>query len=221
MRGAAPRSLEQTSAVTVHIPVFASWGDTRCDASGNVYFQVFTGSDDGTIWLSAYYAPRAAEQLRGKQYVAISDASGRLIKQLPSYLPDKHQGQTGAKTLEGNAALGKDGNLYLLGPEKIIVMSESGEVLRTIKFEKTNPQQIAMRVDVSDGLVAITLTTVDKNTPHDEYLVLDSLTGNPFGLYEVDPTAPSKSMLCFNRQDGFTFLGGDKASVKFLHYALR
>jgi hypothetical protein len=303
---ALPRHLEETSSVTVRIPDLPSLGETQCDESGSIYFQVFTGSldkgtilkvsadgakstiydlptetgeggrdlyqalsvtpsgmvrvlyqqektgslyvgefaedgslkgstrldapdkvigkdfvafDDGTVWLSAYYAPRAAEALRGKRYAAVFDPSGRVIKQLESFLTARNFNQIGPKSAEGNVVLGKDGNLYVLAPDKVVVITESGKVLRRIKFTKTNPEQFATRIDASGGLLAITLTTAQKNEASQQFLLLDSFSGQPFGLYDL--AGPERALLCFDRQDGFTFLGGDKSSTKFLHYALR
>ena len=193
--------------------------ETRLSSVDHIRVKYFVSFEDGSVWLNAYYGEQAPEQMRGRRYSAIFDPSGKLVKELDSFMPNVDLHDTRAKTLEGDVALGQDGNLYLLTATQVIVISQSGEVVRKIKFTKTSTDQIAEEVKVSNGLVAITLSTVENIRPNSRYLVMDSMTGQVFGAYELSNT--NKMMLCFDREEGFTFRGGDKTTSWFERYAVR
>ncbi len=193
--------------------------ETPLSSVDHIRVKYFISFEDGSVWLNAYYGARAPEQIRGKRYAAIFDPSGKLVKELDSFMPNVDLHDTGPKTLEGDVALGQDGNLYFLTATQVIVISQSGEVVRKIKFTKTSTDQIAEEIKVSNGLVAITLSTFENNRPHNRYLVMDSMTGQLFGAYALSNT--NRMMLCFDREEGFTFRGGDKTSSWFERYAVR
>src|SRR6185437_298090 len=163
---------------------------------------------NGTMLFSGHYRATAAPDLKGKRYVALFQPSGKLLRKLD---------QTGAKDVkvdqpatslpEGAATIGRDGNAYLLTPDKVLVVSASGQVQKKISFTKPDPTFSAVGVQYSEGLLAISFTKAGTpKAPESlfQYLVLNASTGEPLGLYEPTPETGNDN-ICFSRREGFVF----------------
>jgi len=164
---------------------------------------------NGTMLFSGHYRATAAPDLKGKRYVALFQPSGKLLRKLD---------QTGAKDVkvdqpatslpEGAATIGRDGNAYLLTPDKVLVVSASGQVQKKISFTKPDPTFSAVGVQYSEELLAISFAKAGTaKAPENlfQYLVLTASTGEPLGLYEPTPETGNDS-ICFSRREGFIFL---------------
>jgi len=102
--------------------------------------------------------------------------------------------------------VGPDGNAYMLLPDRVLVISQSGTVLRTLPFEKYDRDVRAVNLFVSGGLVTVLFYKQVKQSLDATLLVMDGNNGERFGYY-----APSADLgnnpICFNRSDGFIFMG--------------
>jgi hypothetical protein len=177
---------------------------------------------DNLLW-KGVYANSAAPVLAGKSYCAAVDAAGRVTKELTSKVTlAPANTKTDSKSLpEGAIAVGSDGNAYLLLPAEVDVISQTGTILRKLPFTKPDPESRAVNLNVSGGLLAITLTRMRQQRIETTLLVLDANTGDIFGYYR-----PSEELgnnpVCFSRAQGFTFLGRDKSGkISFTTALLR
>lgn len=182
----------------------------------------FVAFESGSMLVSAFYLPDAPEGLRGKSFMALFDESGQMRKKIHGELPSVDLGNVFQHLREGNATVGADGNLYLLTPDHILVLSESGEIVRRIKYEKPDGGT-ASQIAVSHNLISIWLLKEGaQNHISSEYLVLDLFTGKPFGFYlpgeELRQTGIAVS---FSNQEGFTFFDSVDGHVKLISAPLR
>jgi hypothetical protein len=176
---------------------------------------------NGTVLYSGVYTNDAAAELAGTAYAGLFQPSGKLLKRLDR-LRDKTKvdEQESARFPEGGATLGRDGNVYLLTAERVLVISQSGSIQREITFTKPSPQFSAVRVQYSDGWLAITFAKPERPAVVMQYLVLNASDGTPLGLYE--PTEDTgNDNVCFTRHEGFRFTTFEHGRVKLITAPLR
>lgn len=177
--------------------------------------------DDQSVLFTGYYDEKAPKRLSGKQYAALFDARGKLLKELNLSLADVDVASAGEKLREGGAARSEDGMLYLLEPKEVIVTTASGEVLRRIPFNKPDPKSTTSNIRVSGSLISIGFMTFDNGrVVKKEFLVLNATTGEPFGLYQPAPELGSDEV-CFSGDTGYTFVESTKGHYNIFKAALR
>lgn len=195
---------------------------TALEFPEHMSIESFVAFESGSMVLSAFYLPDAPAELRGKSFMALFDESGRIKRKLNGELSSVDLNNVFHRLREGNATLGPDGNLYLLTPDKVIVISESGEIVRRIKYEKP-AGGTASQISVSRNLLAIWLL---KEGPQkqvsSEYLVLDLSTGKPLGFYiPGEEFAKAGIAVSFSYKEGFTFFDTGSGHVKLLSAPLQ
>ncbi|HET9839962.1 MAG TPA: hypothetical protein VFR84_17170 [Candidatus Angelobacter sp.] len=176
---------------------------------------------NGTAFLSGYYRSDAPADLIGKAYIGIFHPSGKLLKQL-NRLGEKGKVDPPAagRFAEGATTVGRDGNVYLLTASKVLVISSSGTLKREIPFTKPGPEFSAVRVQYSDGWLAISFAKPEKPAILYQYLVVNASDGSALGLYEpTEETGNSND--CFSRHDGFLFTTVEHDRVKLITAPLR
>jgi len=194
---------------------------TTLDVPDHVTPQEFASFENGEVVFYGYYDKDAPEALKGHRYIGVFAPSGKLMKKIDD--AEHLDLDQFAKHLQSGAAtLGSDGNVYLLRDKEVVVISQSGEVLRRLPFDKNPSDAIPMKVVYSDGLLAIFLSVAQKDMPFllRRYLILDSSSGEQRGFY-----APSKETssddVCFSRKEGFTFIHNIKDTLYLIQAALR
>lgn len=182
----------------------------------------FRVATDGTILVGGFFTKYAAKELQGKGYLGLFDKSGKLRKELgKEVMNDVDFAAVSTNLLEGAAASGSDGNFYFLQGAEILVISEYGEVVRRIKIQRPDKESSASKVDLSDDLLSVEFLKSDKDgVLHAEFLVLQTATGQPFGLYK-----PSEDLgddcICFSRRNGYLFSRLENGKVQLLSARLR
>ena len=175
---------------------------------------------NGSTLFAGHYRSDAPQDLRGKRYVGLFQDSGKLLKRLDSVNDDTQLQPDPARFREGGEIIGRDGNVYLLTSDQVVVISPSGGILRKISFAKPEAGYSAVRLQYSDGLLVISFAKPAKPEVMYRYSVLDALDGSPFGLYE--PTEETgNSNVCFSRHDGFSFLPVKNGRVTLVIAPLR
>jgi len=92
--------------------------------------------------------------------------------------------------------------LYVLSSDKVTVMSETGGIVRRLRFRKSDPETTAVRLNVSDGLLSIVLAKTGKDQVQiRKYLVMYAVTGEKFGYYEPSEELGNTDVCC-SRTDG-------------------
>jgi hypothetical protein len=192
-------------------------GPVRLETPEHLQVQNFAVFNDGSVLVAGYFNQNASSKLEGEKYAAIFEASGKLRKRFP-------QGAMGTVDIkpklayipDGAAALSEDGNLYLLGSDEILVFSSSGQVIRRLKFKKPDTETAVSRFNLSKGLLAITLSKVDKkNQIQRQYLVMSATSGDVLGWY-VPSAETGSNDVCFNNAEGFIFMGSDAGNKMYL-----
>jgi len=174
----------------------------------------------GTVLFSGYYRSDAPADVVGNAYVGLFQPSGKLLKKL-GHLNEKIATPEKGNPAEGGTTVGRNGNVYLLTANKVLVISPSGRIEKEITFTKPGPEFSAVRVQYSEGLLAISFAKPGKDqVVLYQYLVLNASDGSLLGLYE--PTEETgNSNVCFSRHDGFLFLTGDKNTLNLTTAPLR
>jgi hypothetical protein len=178
---------------------------TKIDQFASFVVEEFVAFNNDVLFVLAFPLPTEADQ-KLTRYAAMVNSSGQQVSVPKLDLPKFDTQSTGFS--EGGAAAGSDGNLYLLEPEEVIVVSQSGEVLRHLRFKKPSADFSTVKIRISAGLAAIWFSKpVEDHRVTTELLVLDTVSGKEVGRYSLAPELEYRSPLCFSRQEGFTFRG--------------
>ena len=159
---------------------------------------------NGTRLFAGHYRRDAPSDLKGKRYVGLFQASGKLLKRLNEVDKETRTEEQAGHLPDGATTIGADGNIYLLTSDKVLIISASGTIQKKIAFTKPNPDFSAGRVQFSEGLLAISFAKIGKPETIFQYLVVNASTGEPFGLY-VPTVETGNNNVCFTRHDGFVF----------------
>lgn len=214
--------LAQDAKQQLHIFSFDSDGnekhDTKLEIPENVLIVDFAVFDNETILVTGFYSRNAPEALRGKSYAAIFDQSGQWLKDMTRRISvDAVSSDSDGPLTYVYMRPGKDGNLYLLKPSAVLVISPGGEIVRRIKFVKPDPSLEAIGLNIADGVVLIELG--DKPAPgthrNPKYLVLDTATGKKYGFY-AQPSEVKGRLASFSREEGFLFVSDEKGTFKLV-----
>ncbi len=176
--------------------------------------RVFAVFDSGVAIVGGSFNRTAPKPLLGTSLFGVFSPSGKLLRRLDGLAGIDKSAKP--KFYEGYAAFGSDGLLYILQPnEEIVVMSESGEIVRTIQYHKTVRDAIASHIVVSGNLAVVELHIVSNPSELSRILllVINLATGETFRLYEADPEL-GRGMVNFSSKDGFTFLRLSKGRLQ-------
>jgi len=201
------RSSSYDAYVFLFDPDFSGASKTKLELPEHLRVGSFAAFESGTILVTGYFDEHADKKAQGKSYAALFQASGKLKIVVAGRFANVDLASVRKKLSEGGAALGEDGFLYLLRPDEIVVISESGTIVRRMPFKKPNPELLAVRALVSGGLVVVDLLKSEALGKEfkAQFLVLNASTGERVGLYEPEP-ALGNTLLCFSRSTGFAFL---------------
>lgn len=180
--------------------------------------------DSGAIFFWGHYDEPAPEKLRGQPYVALVDPSGRTILRLRSLPISQIEEASLSDVHEGGGTVAEDGNLYFLSKQDIVVISQTGNVIRRLRFEKPDPKSTAIGIRVSAGLAAIVLAIPLPDVKHGvklAYLVVDTFSGDVRGYYELPDNLRSARDVCFSRKEGLSFIGPESGQMKLITAPLR
>ena len=164
----------------------------------------FAAFDNDVFFVEGDISETLGSQKTSRPYAAIVDGAGTVMKELHLNLQGL-QIQKG-KIPEGDALAGRDGNFYMLLPDQVMVISQSGQIVRRLPFPKSDHEAIATGVSLSGGLVAIQIMEQQKHTLGLTLEVLDANTGDEVGSYRPSQEL-GNNLICFSRTEGFTFLG--------------
>jgi hypothetical protein len=181
----------------------------------------FVAFDSGTFLLSGFYGGQAEPELRGKGFMALFAESGKMLKKFSS-AESVDLKSVSQRISEGGATVGPDGNIYLLQASQVLVISESGKIVRRIRFQKPGSAS-AVKIAVSQNLASIWLLKAgEKKSVTADYLVLDLFTGKPFGYYVPGKDLGSAAIaVSFTSHEGFTFFDTQNGHVDLISAPLK
>ncbi|MDT8067056.1 MAG: hypothetical protein ROO76_02705 [Terriglobia bacterium] len=190
--------------------------ETSLEIPEDVTVNAFADSESGSVVVVGYFNKRAKGAIQGKPYAALFAPSGK-VQTVFSELKGKVElRDVHDKLMDGAAAVGEGGTIYLLRSGEVIVLSASGTIQRHMRFSQP-VGSAATQLRLSEGLLSVTLSTLPKPGSGNkmlkrQYLVLNSFTGDEYGLYE--PSEELGNMdVCFSRQNGFTFIRTTETGV--------
>jgi hypothetical protein len=193
---------------------------TRLDVPEHVEARKLAVFDDGVVLFAGFFTRLATENRPGKSFVAFFESSGKLRQQLADF-PDVKLAELSGRRKDGAVTIGQDGHAYVLSADKVSVVSETGQVIRRLRFHKIDPQESAARLDVSEGLLAVTLVKVATNYQiHATHLVIDASSGARLGLYEAADELGGTAV-CFSPSKGFTYLKEENGQLKLISAPLQ
>jgi hypothetical protein len=195
-------------------------GQEKLDVPDHVTADDFAVSATGAIFFSGHFSSDAPDSIRGRHYQAIFEKTGKLRVEIHSVDSKAVDLSAIGSDNGGTVAVGIDGNYYLLRPDRLVVISENGEVLRNIRVPRPAKDESATTLRLSGGLAAIEFQKADdKGRIDSEFLVLDLDTGDAVGLYSQP--AGFGYFLCFSRTVGFTFKAREGNKVKLITAGMR
>jgi len=194
--------------------------ETKLDTPKGLWLSALGVFDDDTILVVGHYGSDAPENLRGTQYAALFDSSGKWLSDLRKSLSRRKPiADTVPKYNGYTIRAGADGNLYLLEPNSVLVISASGEVVRRLKFKKPDPEEDATGLSVSGGLLCIELQRVEIGKPvKPKFLMLGASTGKDLGYFA--PPDEKAEWIAFTKDAGFIFLEDQGDTVRFFTAAM-
>lgn len=180
---------------------------------------------NGASLLIGNYNGGAPPQLKGKSYLATVDPSGKQSPVVQTRLPNV---DLNVEDFSPGTASGEDGNAYFLSGDYVWVLSQTGEVVRRIHFHKPDPQDVPVNVRVSANWAVIDLATPPPPVDHPgaareaqpfafRFLLVDAISGDTVGLYELPKELRTLDEVCFSRQQGLTFMTRDKGKTAFFN----
>jgi hypothetical protein len=206
------------------------WGeDGQVDAHiplrmpGQLFMSWFRVAEDGVILVAGYYPDTVAKDLRGQMYLAVIDKNGTLRKALPSRDLDRVDvSHDAVGPVEMRIAAGQDGNFYVLGHNRILVISEWGNLVRELKFDSPEKDLIAQDLRYGDGLLSIQLDRVDQDhSTYQQFLVLYAATGDVYAWYKLSEEVVKSNPACFLGRAGYLAVAGEHGNMKMLSIPLR
>jgi hypothetical protein len=182
--------------------------DARFDPSGNLV--VFPS---GEMLVSGFAAHDSGEH-QNTPLNLLFDQSGRVIKEFrleeendapESSATAREKQEFMASVHLGEAALGADGNLYMIrrrSPAVVYVISSQGQVLRKLALAPDDLGRPAARLAEHEGRLAVLLYQIDQ--PETTMVVMDSY-GHEIARYDVE-RGVGRVFACMDK-DHFTFVG--------------
>jgi len=148
----------------------------------------------------------------GRGYTAIIDADGKLVREVRVKNEVDPQEQNAANLVLGPAMVGDDGNAYVLRAAtegaRVLVISASGEVLRTLVVSSPVPKGKAFQMGAAKGRLAVEFYRDDLPT---WFKVVSTQTGEEIASYESELHG---MFLCYSLE-GFDFFVDNPTTKKF------
>jgi hypothetical protein len=179
------------------------------------------GFDSGAALLFGNY-DGGPDELKGSGYLAVLDRADHL-----SLAPPLALSKMGLEDeMQRGGASAQDGDAYFISGDDILVISQTGEMLRRIRVEKPDPRASLQNIRVSGNWALIDLVrpivagnseakSFEPGTPASyQFLLVDTFEGETLGFYELPKDLSHLSEVCFSRNEGLKFMRIEKGKVK-------
>jgi hypothetical protein len=171
-------------------------------------------ANNHTVFAQGYHESSDPRNKPRTGFAALFGPSGGLTRDLSSDAPLFDPKTSGTGPVDGDAIAGEDGNFYVLSEKRVLVLNQSGETIRDLKFQKPTEGAHADQVDYSKGTISIVFHRLHRPSPRQSAAVevrtilLNSQTGEEEGSYVFDSSSTG-SILCFDSHDGYTTMAVD------------
>jgi hypothetical protein len=172
----------------------------------NMAVEAFAVSDDeNAIFVSGHYSQDAPAPLSNSPFIAVFDAAGKGSRIVEGIDPSEIA--VSANTMSQQAVTsGRDGMFYLLTPKHVMVLNQAAQVIRTISIPRPTPDANVFSIRNSGKTILVSFLTEGPAGSRPDLLLesFDRQTGQLDRSYA--PSSISNVLLCFDQQQGFTFL---------------
>lgn len=166
----------------------------------------------GNILVFGHLSDKAPEGLRNQPRVMLLLNDGTAAGDVR--LSGKAAGKVEELLPRGSISMGDDGNAYLLRGEEVLVLSASGKLQRTIPVSSPATGFDPERLQISHGVLSVTFYKVGSGKDGKVkagkievmFRTFDAFTGVVRAEY-LPKAGLSNYQLCFNPDEGYTFLG--------------
>lgn len=184
------------------------------DLPKNVNVTNFAMANSGVIYIRGYRYSGEPQEAQLPGFAALFGESGKLLRDLSLDTTKTDLKIAGIHPPEGAVSAGDDGRFYVLSPGKVVVLSQSGDTERTLKFEKPDRAALARHILTSRGRISIGFDIVHGNPRQGveieaRELLIDSTTGAPLADY-VFASDLGNVVLCFDARVGYTLYDVDE-----------
>jgi hypothetical protein len=156
----------------------------------------------------------SAGEKNGRSFFGEFDPSGKLLRKSEDKASELIERR--ASTWVGNAAVAEsdDGQSYLLAGENILVLSATGELIRTIPLHSPHKDFDPVNIFAAGPWLLVAFFSVEKQGSAFSamYELIDRSTGEQLRTYVPDKEL-GNNLVCFS-SEGFTFYGVENRHVK-------
>ena len=174
----------------------------------------------GSILVSGHFSSKAMESLRDQPRLLFLQSDGTPGVQLQ--LTGKAAAKVEGNLSQNSISMGDDGNAYLLRGPEVLVISPSGRLERTIPLSIPASGFDAERVEISKGVLSVTFSRIKpgtKGTVEVMFRTYDPVTGVVQAEYV--PDSGLVYSLCFDPNEGYTFLGQNDGKTELVRAWVR
>jgi hypothetical protein len=172
----------------------------------NMVVEAFAVSDDeNAVFVSGHYSQDALPPLSNSPFMAVLDAAGKGFRIVEGM--DASELAVSANTMSQQAVTsGRDGMFYLLTPKHVMVLNQAAQVIRVISIPRPTPDTNVFSIRNSGKTILVSFLTEGPTGSKPDLLLesFDRQTGQLDRSYA--PSSISNLLLCFDQQQGFTFL---------------
>lgn len=112
---------------------------THLDAPEGLNAQNFIVLNNGHVLLQGYFDENAPREQRGRGYLGEFDSSGKLLRKSFGKVSEEVLKDVATRAADAAAGQSEDGMTYLLEPDKVVVISQAGEVVKNLPLRTPAP----------------------------------------------------------------------------------
>jgi hypothetical protein len=174
----------------------------------------FIELQSGHFLLQGFFDKTAPKKSQGRSYFAEFDSSGKLVRKFV----EKENSEVDLRGWVGGdtpAIEGEDGSIYILEPDKVLVLSQAARITRKIKLEPPEPDYRPYQMYLSKGRLEVSYSDARKSPRLEPlYVLLDVSTGRQLRVYKP-ASELGNHLLCFSDK-GFTFYRTEHGQIKLV-----
>lgn len=175
------------------------------------------------ILLMGYFGEKTPREKQGHSYLAEFDSSGKLLRTILQAATSEAIAYA-AKWAADTAGVyqSDDGTTYMLQQDKILVLSASGDVMRTIPLAPAQKNYQANHIYMNRGRLVVAFYGPDAQPGKPlttRYALVDASSGEIIRWYEPDEEL-GNAVVCFS-DDGLVFLRIEKGRIKLVTAAIK
>jgi hypothetical protein len=177
---------------------------TRVDTPDHLAVENFAVLRNGHILLQGYFDQNAAAKDRGRSYVGEFSASGTLIRKKMDQASADAVKYALDRVADAAAAEADNGYIYLLDPERVVVLSQSGEIVKRFQLHPPDTDFRPYNLYLDGRRLVVAFYKTNSQGPLvSRFAVLDATTGEQLRMYEPAPEL-GNNLVCF-ADNTFTF----------------